>query len=67
MIDEATIATLISDVKHIREDAAEIKEQVKRTNGRVSKLEEWRSILIGAWGVLTIMGGVALAVLLRML
>ena len=67
MIGEATIATLISDVKHILEDAAEIKEQVKRTNGRVSKLEEWRSILIGAWGVLTIMGGVALAVLLRML
>lgn len=31
-----------------------IETQVTRTNGRVTRLENWRSMLIGAWVVITV-------------
>ncbi len=32
----------------------EILEQTKKTNGRVSKLENWRAYLVGAWAVVSL-------------
>ena len=44
---------LKEDLREIREvHLFEIKEQVKRTNSRVSTLESWRSMLAGAIAVL---------------
>lgn len=31
-----------------------IEEQVVKTNGRVTKLEQWRSMLVGAWIMTTL-------------
>lgn len=33
----------------------EIKTQVITTNGRVGKLEKWKSFLLGAWAVITLL------------
>lgn len=55
MIDSATVAVLMNDIKHIREDAAEIKQQVIKTNGRVTALEKWRFGLTIAFAVILFM------------
>ena len=39
-------------------DIEEIKKDVKTQNGRVDKLELWRSMLIGAWTILVFALGV---------
>lgn len=39
----------------IRETLAQILEQTKRTNGRISKLENWRAYVIGALSILTVL------------
>jgi hypothetical protein len=67
MIDEAKLAVLLNDIKHIREDASEIKQQVIKTNGRVTVLEKWQHYLTGAWAVLTIFGTLLLAVMMKLL
>lgn len=36
----------------IKSALARIEEQTTKTNGRVSKLENWRSLLIGGWAIL---------------
>ena len=38
------ILEMFGDVK---QDLTEIKEQTKRTNGRVTKLEQWQSYVLG--------------------
>ena len=38
------IIEMFGDVK---KDLTEIKEQTKRTNGRVTKLEQWQSYVLG--------------------
>ena len=38
------ILEMFGDVK---KDLTEIKEQTKRTNGRVTKLEQWQSYVLG--------------------
>lgn len=50
------VAALLAEVKAMREDVAEIKQdalpeikaEVKRTNGRVTQLELWQARLEGA-------------------
>ena len=49
MMDQTQLAVLINDIKHIRKDAEEIKEQVLKTNGRVTGLEKFRAMLVGMW------------------
>ena len=38
----ARLESIREDIAEVRADAKEIKEQVKATNGRVTKLELWR-------------------------
>ena len=38
----ARLEAIREDIAEVRDDAREIKEQVKATNGRVTKLERWR-------------------------
>lgn len=40
------------DIKDIKDDVKEIKTQTQRTNGRVNKLEFWRSALIWGFGAM---------------
>lgn len=42
---------IASDIKEVKSDGKETKEQAFKTNGRVSKLEWWRSGIIWAGGV----------------
>lgn len=48
------IAILEVHYQDIKCDLTDIKVQTTRTNGRVSKLEGWRSLLIGGWSVVTL-------------
>lgn len=38
----------------IKEQLDRIEHQTTRTNGRVNKLENWRSVLIGGWTIVTL-------------
>lgn len=46
--DDATIAEIRADVKYLVVTLEEVKEQVKKTNGRVTVLELWQAGLEGA-------------------
>jgi hypothetical protein len=39
--------------EEIKEYLVRIENQTVRTNGRVNKLENWRSVLIGGWAIVT--------------
>ena len=56
---DATLATILGEVKAIREDCKEIKAEAKQTNGRVRSLEVWRAVITSK--VAMISGIVALA------
>ena len=47
-MDEKDVQYLAERIEALHEDVREIKIQVVATNGRVSKLEMWRSYLLGA-------------------
>ena len=62
--DRDKLITLIEKVGNIQEgqddfhqriDAQleKILQQTMRTNGRVNKLENWRSLLVGGWSIVT--------------
>lgn len=42
-------------ISEIHADVKEIKVQTQKTNGRVSKLEFWRSVIIWGFGVMMAM------------
>lgn len=44
---------LDSHFLEIKETLSRIEIQTTRTNGRVNKLENWRSVLIGGWSIVT--------------
>jgi hypothetical protein len=48
-VSESEIQIILNELGHIKTDVAEIKQQVKLTNGRVSKLEIWRAWIAGMW------------------
>lgn len=74
-------AAILSEVRALREDVSEVKQLAAKTNGRVRALEIWRAKVEGAWAATsalggrvyllgaglagTIVGGVAVAVILR--
>jgi hypothetical protein len=43
-------------LQDLKKDAIEIKEQVKKTNGRVTALENWRWFIIGGMAVVVTTG-----------
>lgn len=45
--DTIILAEIRADLKHIVAEAAEIKQQVKATNGRVTTLEKWQARMQG--------------------
>lgn len=56
-IDPTEWGEFRQEIKGIAEDINEIKVDVKNQNGRVRKLENWRSWLAGAIFVLGSIGG----------
>lgn len=48
-MDEPTFAVVVERLDNLKETVERIEAQTTRTNGRVNKLELWRSMLIGAW------------------
>jgi len=48
------LGTFETEIKNIGTDIKEVKELVKRQNGRIGKLESWRDRLIGAWGIIVL-------------
>jgi hypothetical protein len=64
-VSESDIAVIMNELNHIKSDVADIKELQRRANGRTSKLEHWRTFLIGAWAVLTIASSVIYGLFLK--
>ena len=60
---EYSTETLHALIKDIKLDTAEIKEQVKKTNGRVNKLEVWRGFITGG---LAIIGLIIIPIIFKM-
>lgn len=52
MID---LSEVKSDIKILLQNQAEIKTQVKLTNGRVSRLEIWKAFIGGGLGVILVL------------
>jgi len=52
--DEARWLALGHVLKEIRNTGRETREQVKTTNGRVTRLELWRATMAGALAVITL-------------
>lgn len=64
MADQPTLGEVLVELREARADISEIKDQTKKTNGRVTALEKWQARVLGAVGVLmflvTVFGAVAL-------
>lgn len=43
----------LGEIKEIGKDTKEIKAQTIKTNGRVTKLEHWRTAVLAAGGIIT--------------
>jgi len=52
-MDEYTNQSLYIMLRGVRDDVIEIKEQVKKTNGRVRALEIWRGVLVGGFSIIS--------------
>ena len=57
MSDEFTKRELEHFFKDIRDDIKDIKDQVTKTNGRVTALEKWRWFIMGGIVVLAFIVG----------
>lgn len=51
MNEDYTKRELDSHFTEIKDSLYRIEQQTIKTNGRVNKLESWRSLLVGAWFV----------------
>lgn len=52
---------IFTKLEFIREKINDIHIQTTQTNGRVKKLELWKSFLLGIWAVSSIIGGFLLS------
>lgn len=52
--DQQKMGEMFGMVKDTREDVREIKGELKKQNGRVRKLENWRWYLVGAFAAILI-------------
>jgi len=55
---------IIEKFDHIKEVLSRIETQTCKTNGRVTKLENWRSYIAGAITIITLLGGTIIALCL---
>lgn len=56
------LAKLSTKIKYIVERVDAIHAHVKQTNGRVSSLENWKSYITGALGILVFLSGYILVI-----
>ena len=49
---------ILSKVEDLHDDVKEIKVAVKKQNGRVRQLEDWRNYLLGAGALGSVVAGV---------
>jgi hypothetical protein len=52
----AETAAIITRLDNMQNDVSEIKTHVSQTNGRVMKLELWQARILGAIGILSLIG-----------
>lgn len=57
---EVSNEVLLEKINNLHSTGLETLERVKQTNGRVKKLEIWKAYLLGAWAVITVVGGFAI-------
>ena len=50
-----SLEVLHTIIKNIKEDTFEIKEHLKVSNNRISKLEVWRGVMIGGLVIVNVM------------
>jgi len=67
MEQETTNRELMHFIKDIKEDVGEIKFQTIKTNGRVSTLEKWMYVSMGAISIIGWLVGANLLSLTRLL
>ncbi len=48
---------------YMKEEFAEVKDLQRATNGRVGRLEQWRSFITGGLTIIGLMGGALIGVL----
>ncbi len=49
---------LLEKINNMHDDVIEIKRDVKKQNGRVRRLEDWRNYLVGGGAVCSVIGGI---------
>ena len=49
------IPLILERVENLIKTTNKIEEHVEKTNGRVRKLETWRSFLLGGWAVISLL------------
>jgi hypothetical protein len=49
-----TLASIESEISEVKGIAMETRDQARKTNGRVSRLENWRWLLLGMGSITTI-------------
>lgn len=57
--NEREMGVITEKLNAIHDDIKEIKEDVKEQNGRVRKLETWRSGIVAVFGFIVIIAGIA--------
>ena len=57
--NEREMGAIVEKLNAIHIDIKEIKEDVKEQNGRVRKLEGWRSGIVAVFGFIVVVAGIA--------
>ena len=65
MGEEYSNQTLHEILIRVEGRLAEIHDEVKKTNGRVRKLESWRSYIVGAIGILGAIASFTIPIILQ--
>lgn len=47
IMSEPTVAVIVERLDNLKENLSEVLTQVKYTNGRVTRLENWKSMVLG--------------------